>query len=189
MSSLPNEIFSDMTKFLPNDDITDLMHMSRKFNALVTPRLKKIDQEMTTMNQSIKSFMASTVTDDDDEWISQLNLKRFEPIGSKAKKAMKEVFAKVDDLKCLCDGSMALGHDTLDRFKEGMSLERFDDATFLRILGALVATPKFRQEYNVPFEFADDFVLTLLFRYQNYYGRFDDVERIWTSYWANFESE
>ncbi|KAI1706846.1 hypothetical protein Ddc_15113 [Ditylenchus destructor] len=85
MSSLPNEIFSDVTNFLPNDDITDLMLMSKTFNALVTPRLKKINQEMSTMDQSIKSFMPSPAPDPTDcKWISQLNLKRFEPIGSEA---------------------------------------------------------------------------------------------------------
>ncbi|KAI1731120.1 hypothetical protein Ddc_03849 [Ditylenchus destructor] len=59
MSFLPNEIFLDMTNFLPNNDITDLMLLSRKFNAFVTPRLQKIDQEMATMNQTIESLMPS----------------------------------------------------------------------------------------------------------------------------------
>ncbi|KAI1707306.1 hypothetical protein Ddc_14913 [Ditylenchus destructor] len=186
MSALPNEIFSNITNFLPNDDITDLMLMSRNFNALVTPRLKKINQDMTTMNQSIKSFMPSPAPEaTNDEWISQLNLKRFEPVGSKAKKAMEKVFANDVDFKCLLNGSMVLGLDTFDRFKEGLSLERFDDATFLRILGALVGTPKFRQEYNVPFKLAHDFVYVLSILYENYFGSFDDVVRIWESYEEN----
>ncbi|KAI1707489.1 hypothetical protein Ddc_14774 [Ditylenchus destructor] len=92
MSSLPNEIFADLTNFLPNDDITDLMLLSRTFNTLVTPRLKKIDQEMSTTNQSIKSFMPSPEPDpSDNEWIAKLNLKRFLPIGSEAKKPMKKL--------------------------------------------------------------------------------------------------
>ncbi|KAI1707488.1 hypothetical protein Ddc_14773 [Ditylenchus destructor] len=137
MSALPNEIFSDMTKFLPNDDITDLMLMSRTFNALVTPRLQKINQDLTTMNQSIKSPVPEI---NDDKWIAQLNLKRFEPIGSVTKKRAKNAFERFRNGEMKVD-EMAL--------KERMSLERFDDVTFLRILAALVATPKFREEYNI----------------------------------------
>ncbi|KAI1701766.1 RWD domain-containing protein [Ditylenchus destructor] len=44
MCSLPNEVFSVITNFLPNDDIIDLMFLSRNFNTLVTPRLKQIDE-------------------------------------------------------------------------------------------------------------------------------------------------
>ncbi|KAI1699566.1 hypothetical protein Ddc_18510 [Ditylenchus destructor] len=142
MSSLPNEIFFNITNFLPNDDITDLMLMSRKFNALVTPRLQKINQEMTTMNQSIKSPMHEV---DDYEWISQLDLKTFEPIGSKAKERMKQTF------EILCRESK----EDLLRYKKGMSLERFDDDTFLHILDALLSKPIFRQVYNISLDMAE----------------------------------
>ncbi|KAI1699516.1 hypothetical protein DdX_17268 [Ditylenchus destructor] len=171
MSSLPNEIFYNVTKFLPNDDITDLMLLSKKFNVLVTPRLRKIDQEMATMDQSIDSFMPSPAPEHADrEWISQLNLKRFEPIGSKAKKRMKQVFENEKDFQNflvnvsshfrstshfrIISGSTALGIAKLDSYKEIMSLERLDDLSFLQILGVLVAMPKFRQEYNISAKFA-----------------------------------
>ncbi|KAI1700818.1 hypothetical protein Ddc_17927 [Ditylenchus destructor] len=109
MSSLPSEIFSNITNFLPTDNITDLMLLSRKFNAVVTPRLKKIDQ---------------------------------------AKKRMKETFENDDKLlNSLVTATLNTG--MLDELKERMSLERFDDTTFVRILMALVAMPKFREEYNV----------------------------------------
>ncbi|KAI1694007.1 hypothetical protein DdX_20340 [Ditylenchus destructor] len=142
MSSLPSEIFSDITNFLPNDDITDLMLMAKTFNALVTPRLKKIDEDRATMNQSIKSPVPEIK---DGEWIAQLDLKRFEPIGSVAKKRMKDVIERIciEELKWEIMG-----------LKEVMSLERFDDATFLRILWALLAKPEFRQEYNISQEAA-----------------------------------
>ncbi|KAI1700819.1 hypothetical protein Ddc_17928 [Ditylenchus destructor] len=95
MSSLPNDIFYHVTNFLPNDDITDLMLLSRTFNALVTSRLQKIDQEMATMDQSVKSFIPLTAPDPtDNESNVQLYLKRFEPIGCEAKKRMKKVFEK-----------------------------------------------------------------------------------------------
>ncbi|KAI1697112.1 hypothetical protein DdX_18675 [Ditylenchus destructor] len=95
MSSLPNEIFFDISNFLPNDDITDLMLMSRTFNALVTPRLQKINQEMTTMNQSIESFMPTPAPHHtDNDWIAQLNLKKFEPIGSEAGAAREPARAR-----------------------------------------------------------------------------------------------
>ncbi|KAI1701413.1 hypothetical protein Ddc_17637 [Ditylenchus destructor] len=174
MPFLPNEIFADLTKFLPNDDITDLMLLSRKFNALVTPRLQKIDEEMATMNQSIKSPVPEI---SDDEWISQLNFKRFDPIGSKAKKRMQEAFMnEIELLDCLneatLDNGMLKSHKeslkelldylhkaTLDKgmlksLKERMSLERFDDITFYRILAGLVSVPKFRQDYNISLEFS-----------------------------------
>ncbi|KAI1697120.1 hypothetical protein DdX_18683 [Ditylenchus destructor] len=147
MSSLPNEIFSDITKFLPNDDITDQMLMSRTFNALVTPRLQKIKQEMATMNQFIKSFMP-TPEPSDSEWISQLNLKRFEPIGSAAKKRMKDAFKDEEEILNHLRNP-TLGNGMLDGLKARMSLERFDDRTFLRILGSLVSEPKFREENNI----------------------------------------
>ncbi|KAI1695987.1 hypothetical protein DdX_19278 [Ditylenchus destructor] len=172
MSSLPNEIFYNITNFLPNDDITDLMLMSRNFNALVTPRLKKIEQEIATMNQSVESFMPSPAPDrSDHEWISQLNLERFEPIGYEAsylskfadpevnilskfqaKKRMREVFENHVELRdCVTNMTIPSVRATmLPRLKERMSLDRFDDPSFLRIVGALVAKPKFRQEYNVP---------------------------------------
>ncbi|KAI1700960.1 hypothetical protein DdX_16399 [Ditylenchus destructor] len=189
MSSLPNEIVSDMTKFLPNDDITDLMLMSKTFTAHVTPRLKKIDQEMATMNQSIESFMPSPAPETtDNEWISQLNLKRFEPIGSKAKRRFTEVFEK-DFPNLLCQISRIAGmgtgicdQDKVDKYKEGMSLERFDNKTFVRILAALVSVPEFRQEYNIPTKL-------LSFNYIRYAIRsdetFDDVRRIWSFYNEN----
>ncbi|KAI1700817.1 hypothetical protein Ddc_17926 [Ditylenchus destructor] len=152
MSSLLSEIFFDITKFLPNDDITDLMLLSRKFNALVVPRLQKIDQEMSTMNQSIKSFMPSPAPEPtDNEWISQLNLKRFEPIGSKAKKLMRKAFMNQVVIQyCLVNVEDSDAQTwMLQKLKKEMFLERFDDPSFLRIFGALIATPKFRQEYNV----------------------------------------
>ncbi|KAI1697110.1 hypothetical protein DdX_18672 [Ditylenchus destructor] len=149
MSSLPNEIFSDITNFLPNDDITDLMLMSRTFKTLVTPRLQKINQEMTTMDQSIESFMPTPAPDfTDHEWIVQLNLKKFEPIGSEAKKRMKDAFEDEDEiLDHLRDATLNTG--MLDELKARVSLERFDDKTFLRILSAFILVPKFREEYNI----------------------------------------
>ncbi|KAI1695990.1 hypothetical protein DdX_19281 [Ditylenchus destructor] len=152
MSSLPNEIFADVTNFLPNNDITDLMLMSRTFNALVTPRLQKIDQEMSTMNQSIKSFMPMPAPDPaDNEWITKLDLKRFLPIGSEAKKPMKKLIKNTKFVQyCLCNVHHPdVRNGKLQRLKRKMSLERFDDPTFLRILGALIAIPEFRQEYNI----------------------------------------
>ncbi|KAI1701658.1 f-box-like domain-containing protein [Ditylenchus destructor] len=149
MSSLPNEIFCDIANFLPNDDITDLMLTSRTFNSLVTPRLRKIDQEMATLNQSIKSPVREVT---DCEWISQMNLKRFEPIGSAAKKRMKQVFEIL--------GNRRESNDDILRFKEGMSLERFGDATFLRILNALLSKPEFRREYNISLHLAESIQLS-----------------------------
>ncbi|KAI1700814.1 macrophage migration inhibitory factor (MIF) domain-containing protein [Ditylenchus destructor] len=70
MFSLPNEIFSDITNFLPNDDITDLM---------LVEKLQRSCDSAFAKNQS-------------GEWIVQLNLKKFEPIGSEAKKRMKKAF-------------------------------------------------------------------------------------------------
>ncbi|KAI1700966.1 UDP-glucoronosyl and UDP-glucosyl transferase domain-containing protein [Ditylenchus destructor] len=172
MSFLPNEIVYDITNFLPNDDITDQMLMSRNFNVLVTPRLKKIDQEMTTMNQSIESFMPSPAPAD-NEWIPQLNLKRFEPIGSEAKKRMKKVFEnRTDIIDCLFKiNNPDMRSTLLPRLKKEMSLERFDDPTFLRILGALIAQPKFRQEYNVwpPLTVVMQVCFTLVEEYANCY--------------------
>ncbi|KAI1701404.1 hypothetical protein Ddc_17628 [Ditylenchus destructor] len=159
---LPNEIFFNITNFLPNDDITDLMLLSRKFNALVTPRLQKIDQEMATMDQSVESFIPSPEPEPTDRgWISQL--KRFVPIGSKAKKRMKEVFENQEDFQNFLVnvsthfrwiGSTAEGIVKFDSYKKRMSLERFDDTTFLQILGILVAIPKIRQECNISPKFA-----------------------------------
>ncbi|KAI1699570.1 hypothetical protein Ddc_18514 [Ditylenchus destructor] len=178
MSSLPNEIFTNITDFLPNDDITDLMFLSKKFNALVTPRLQKIDEEMTTMNQSIKSFMPVSTPDTDNTWITQLNLKRFKPIGSNAKKRMKEVFEKrVVHRNCICD------IHGLEVVKKGMSLERFDFPTFLRILGALIATLKFCQEYNFR-SISISSIETCFFLIASSYPNvsFVDVERILSFY-------
>ncbi|KAI1697116.1 hypothetical protein DdX_18679 [Ditylenchus destructor] len=180
MSSLPNEIFSDITNFLPNDDVTDLMLMSRTFNALVTPRLQKIDQEMATMNQSIKSFMPTPAPEpSDSEWIAQLNLKRFEPIGSAAKKRMKETFEHEREfLYLLRDATLDIG--MLDGFKERMSLERFDDATFLRILGALVAIPKYQEEYKITERTSNriNFLASFLIASNPYNGEYEDLRRI-----------
>ncbi|KAI1695993.1 hypothetical protein DdX_19284 [Ditylenchus destructor] len=134
-SSLPNEIFADLTRFLPNSGITDLMLMSRKFNALVTPRLKKIDQGI--------------VPDPAHAWISPLNLKQYEPIGSAAKKRMREVFEKEEDDLLNCLRRAGDWKVPLKKFKEKMSLQRFDDATFLRILNTLLSNPEFRRKYNV----------------------------------------
>ncbi|KAI1700955.1 hypothetical protein DdX_16394 [Ditylenchus destructor] len=139
MSHPPSEVLSVITNFLPNDDITDLMLMSKTFNAHVTPRLRKIDEEMSIVNQSIESFMPSPPPETDDEWISQLNLKQFEPIGSVAKRRVKQLFAdcqfvrKFDEIGT----RMELDVRTLDRLKKAMSLERFDNETYLRILFAL----------------------------------------------------
>ncbi|KAI1701405.1 hypothetical protein Ddc_17629 [Ditylenchus destructor] len=194
MTSLLNEIFSNITNFLPNNDITDLMLLSRKFNVLVTPRLQKIDQKMGTMKQSILSFMPLPESDPaDHKWISQLELKRFKPIGSNAKRRMMKVFQHPDDvLCCLQNAKMCMG--TLDMIQKGMSLERFDDTTFIRILGTLVAMPKFRQEYNISY----NFYARSNFKYyiHNLYylnwgwkvkpdhglGSFDDVIEIWSFY-------
>ncbi|KAI1704927.1 hypothetical protein Ddc_15946 [Ditylenchus destructor] len=155
MSSLPNEIFFDITNFLPNDDITDLMLLSRTFNAHVTPRLKKINEDMATMNQSIKSFMSSLAPKNESEWIS--HRKRFLPIGSVAKKRMKKLFANnqvIEDCFCKFDEKQELDIGTFDILKKGMSLERFDDTTFLHIMYGLVSIPEFCQEYNVKCHFA-----------------------------------
>ncbi|KAI1700942.1 hypothetical protein DdX_16379 [Ditylenchus destructor] len=189
MSSLPNEIFYNITNFLPNDDITDLMLMSRNFNAHVTPRLKKIDEEMATVNQTIESFMPSPTPEaTDNEWISQLNLKRFEPIGSEAKKLMKEVFTRIEEFDISFDNVESRLTVNIE-LKKRMSLERFDDETFLRILWALLAQPKFRQEYNVSLEFAC--FLTTPAGHNNHFGddRFDDVLRIWSFYGSDDDDE
>ncbi|KAI1703444.1 hypothetical protein Ddc_16552 [Ditylenchus destructor] len=188
MSSLPNEIFYDITNFLPYDDITDLMHLSRKFNALVTPRLKKIGEEMATMNQSIESFMPEPVPTD-YEWISQLNLKRFEPIGSVAKKRMKEFFednAENDFLNWQARRrkvSLELRQISLEKCKKRTSLERFDNPTFLRILSALVSKPKFRQEYKIPQDLAGSINFFCKYRLWISFGQtFLDLDRIWSFY-------
>ncbi|KAI1704926.1 hypothetical protein Ddc_15945 [Ditylenchus destructor] len=147
MSSLPTDIFYNITNFLPNDDITDLMLMSRTFNALVTPRLKKIDKDRANMNQSLATLMPLPTPENKDVWVTQLNPKRFLPIGSVAKKRMKELFANnqvVDD--CFRQGAF-------DILKKGMSLERFDDATFMCILSIFATSPEFCQEYNASCNF------------------------------------
>ncbi|KAI1692593.1 hypothetical protein DdX_21163 [Ditylenchus destructor] len=130
------------------------------------------------MNQSIASFMPSPEHDrSDNEWISQLNLKRFEPIGFKAKKAMRKVLVNDDNL-------MYLGRNTMDiTLKEKLSLERFDDPTSLRIFCALLASPKFRQEYNVPLKLAFKHVAWLSLFYHD--DSFNDVIRIWAFYEEN----
>ncbi|KAI1707495.1 hypothetical protein Ddc_14780 [Ditylenchus destructor] len=192
MSSIPNEVLSVITRFLADDHVADLILLSRNFNAHVTPRLKKIDEEMATMNQSIKSFTPFPAPDStDNEWISQLDLKRFLPIGSEAKKQMKKVFENYVDLRD------SLGYtenpDVRSRLlpilKKRMSLERFDDPTFLRIVGALIATPKFRQEYNV------EPLLTFLvsvycvehaMTHTYGYDTFHDVHQIMAFYKENF---
>ncbi|KAI1700963.1 hypothetical protein DdX_16402 [Ditylenchus destructor] len=178
-SSLPNDIFYNVTNFLPNDDITDLMLMSRTVNALVTPRLRKLDEEMATLNQSIKSFMPIPPPETDDEWISQLNLKKFEPVGSAAKKRMMDAFHKKND-SLRCNGFNYLDSGQFDRLKERMSLQRFNNLTFFGILGALVATPKFRQEYNISRNFAHS-IACFVIQYC-YFGVFNDVVRIWSFY-------
>ncbi|KAI1703814.1 hypothetical protein DdX_14650 [Ditylenchus destructor] len=175
---LPNEIFSDLANFLPNDDMTDLMLLSRTFHAIIHPRLHKIDEEMSTKDQHIESFMPSPAPDTDREWISQLDLQRFEPIGSVAKNRMKEAFGNRDDfLRSLWNATN--GIDSFVRLKQRLSLERFDDATFLRILGAMVAMPKFRQEYKISYPFAQT-ILPYTKR-----NRGDDVLRIWMFYQRN----
>ncbi|KAI1703830.1 hypothetical protein DdX_14669 [Ditylenchus destructor] len=184
MSPLPNEIVAVITNFLPNDDITDLMLLSRNFNALVTPRLEKFNQEMATMDQHIKSFMPIPAPDPTDcEWISQLDLKRFEPIGSEAKKRMREVFEKEEDDLLNCLRRAGDWNAPLDTFKEAMSLERYDDATFLRILSALLSKPGFREEYNVSLDLARYIKFLCNLRLDVRYGRtFRDVKRIWLFY-------
>ncbi|KAI1713349.1 hypothetical protein Ddc_12004 [Ditylenchus destructor] len=119
MSALPNEISFDITNFLPNDDVTDLMLVSRNFNALVTPRLQKINE---------------------------------------AKKRMKDIFQSLSGYR----------YESLVRVKERMSLERFDDATFLHILSALLSKPEFRQEYNISQDVAGriNYICTNLVIYQ-----------------------
>ncbi|KAI1697119.1 hypothetical protein DdX_18682 [Ditylenchus destructor] len=167
MSSLPNEIFSDITNFLPNDDITDLMLMSRTFNTLVTPRLQKIH-----------------------EWISQLNLKRFEPIGSAAKKRMKDMFENEEEFRnhlssatIGCDIGML--DEILDGLKERMSLERFDNLTFLCILSALVSVPKFREEYNISKSTGLICVHMASYEYNRNFETCEDMLRIWKFYNPN----
>ncbi|KAI1707492.1 hypothetical protein Ddc_14777 [Ditylenchus destructor] len=96
---------------------------------------------MTTMNQSIKSPVAGVT---DDEWISQLNLKQFEPIGSQSKKRMREAFEILHK-----SFETAPWNVNVVRYKKRMSLGRFDDATFWRILKALLARPEFCHAYNV----------------------------------------
>ncbi|KAI1703832.1 hypothetical protein DdX_14671 [Ditylenchus destructor] len=184
MFYLPNEVLSVITNFLSNDDITDLMLLSRNFNALVTPRLKNINQEMSARNLSIESFMPKPV-ETDNEWISQLDLKRFEPIGFKAKKQMKEFFEKVDDdddfLKCLRKAGDQ--NASLDRFKKIMSLERFNDPTFLRVLCTLISIPEFRVEYNVTWSLTSYIHFLCKQRLENRYSQtFRDVKRIWSFY-------
>ncbi|KAI1701408.1 hypothetical protein Ddc_17632 [Ditylenchus destructor] len=200
MSSLPNEILSVLANFLPNDDITDLMLLSRNFNNLVTPRLKEIDQDMTTMEQHIESFMPADAIHlcdhhrqpghdihetDDNEWIPQLNLKQFEPIGSVAKKRAKEVFEneKNSVTKILEheEKDPQFAFDMLKRLKKGMSLERFGDISFLRILAALVSVPKFRQEYNISFIWAKHFLMYLIVCL-SLSESFVDVHRMWFFY-------
>ncbi|KAI1701411.1 hypothetical protein Ddc_17635 [Ditylenchus destructor] len=156
MSSLPNEIFSDITNFLPNDDITDLMLLSKTFNALLTPRLKKIDQAKKRMKEVFENEEQSIVDNGTFEVIENRIV-----------------------VNCMtCDDSHML--KTFDILKEGMSLERFDDTTFLRILGALVAMPKFRQEYNISFKLARHYILHItIFELLNGPGYVDDVLRIW----------
>ncbi|KAI1707487.1 hypothetical protein Ddc_14772 [Ditylenchus destructor] len=132
MSSLPNEMVSKITNFLPNSGITDLMLTSRNFNALVTPRLRKIDEGI--------------VPDPAHEWVSQSNLKQYEPIGSAAKKRMRAVFEKDEDELLNCLRRPGYSKVPLQRFKEKMSLQRFDDAIFLRILSTLLLNPEFRKK-------------------------------------------
>ncbi|KAI1701410.1 hypothetical protein Ddc_17634 [Ditylenchus destructor] len=159
MTYLPNEVLTIITKFLPTDDITDLMLLSRNFNALVTPRLQKIDQEVATINQSIESFI--TLPAPGGKWNSQLILKQFEPSDSKAKERMKEVFENENTfLYCLQDARPNNG--MLEKLKEKMSLERFDDPTFMGILGALISVPKFRQDYNISLKFSKLYKLEVI---------------------------
>ncbi|KAI1707503.1 hypothetical protein Ddc_14788 [Ditylenchus destructor] len=187
MSSLPNEIFYDIVNFLPNDDITDLMLTSKTFNSFVTPRLQNINEEMATMNQTIESFMPMPAPEPTDcVWISKLNLKRFEPIGSKAKRRFTEVFETdfpnfVRQLSLIMGlGSGICDEEKVNKYKERMSLERFDNATFVRILAALVSVPKFRQEYNIAHKSAYRIHVVIKF-----HDKFDDVGRIWSFYNGN----
>ncbi|KAI1703443.1 hypothetical protein Ddc_16551 [Ditylenchus destructor] len=96
---------------------------------------------------------------------------------------MKEVLKRVDDdfLKCVRkagDGNVSLG-----KFKERMSLERFDDPTFLRVLCALVSMPEFREEYNVTWSLAGYIHFLCKQQLENRYSQtFQDVKRIWSFY-------
>ncbi|KAI1707496.1 hypothetical protein Ddc_14781 [Ditylenchus destructor] len=184
MHYLPNEIFADITNFLPNDDITDLMLMSRNFKALVTPRLKKIDKEMRTLDQHIESLMPSPEPEENnDEWIPQLNLKRFEPIGYKAKKRMKDAFHNQNELLyCMRVDIKNLGKFLFYRLKAAMSLQRFDYSTFFRISCSLLATPKFRQEYNISLRMARRIIWLAIQCHESHFGPLNDVERIWSFY-------
>ncbi|KAI1693342.1 hypothetical protein Ddc_22900 [Ditylenchus destructor] len=104
------------------------------------------------------------------EWILQLNLKRFEPIGSIAKKRMKEAFGELENLK------KSLGTTKFDEYQKRMSLERFNRESFYRIMDALMARQTFRQEYNISYELAR--WVTLIYQLKS----FDDVRRIWSFY-------
>ncbi|KAI1703816.1 hypothetical protein DdX_14652 [Ditylenchus destructor] len=139
------------------------------------------------MNQSIKSFMPSPApAATDHEWVSQLNLTRFEPIGSETKKRMKDLFENQKDIKNLLLINLPNSLDDLKipslcKLKERMSLSRFDDATFLRIFCVQIATPKFRQEYNISHSDAAHMyylAIALKYLFANYSGTFDDVFRI-----------
>ncbi|KAI1703833.1 hypothetical protein DdX_14672 [Ditylenchus destructor] len=183
MYFLPSEVLIIITNFLPNDGITDLMLLSRNFNALVTPRLKNIDQEMATMNQSITSFKPKLKPElSDCEWIPQLNLERFEPIGFVAKRRMKEAFKRIEDAFLHCS-HYAGERVPLERFKERMSLERFKDATFLRIFSALVSRPKFREEYKIRLDMSNYIHSVCEFVLETRYSETcHDLKRIWSFY-------
>ncbi|KAI1700959.1 hypothetical protein DdX_16398 [Ditylenchus destructor] len=147
MSSLPNEIFYNISKFLPNDDITDLMLMSKKFNGLVTPRLQKIDQAKRRFTEVLEEDY---------------------------KELAREIAPILGFWNGICD------QDKVDKYKERMSLERFDNATFVRILAALVSLPKFRAEYNSPKKLARYIRIAVRFD-----EAFEDVRRIWSFYNEN----
>ncbi|KAI1703813.1 hypothetical protein DdX_14649 [Ditylenchus destructor] len=100
------------------------------------------------MNQSIESPDPEIK---DGDWIAQLDLKRFEPIGSVAKKHMREMFATAD--KFLPNAR----DDEWAEIKEKMSLERFSYWTFLRIFCALLSSEEFRGNHSIPSDTAKEF--------------------------------
>lgn len=66
---------------------------------------------------------------------------------------MKEVFEDEDNfLYFLRNATPENG--MLVELKERMSLERFNDPTFVCILGTLVAVPKFRQDYDISLKYS-----------------------------------
>ncbi|KAI1700962.1 hypothetical protein DdX_16401 [Ditylenchus destructor] len=169
-----SSLYSIITGFLPKDDITDLMLMSRNFNAFVTPRLQKIDEEMATMNQSMVLLVPRHLSDRSFCSLISHNvqgiLKRCKPIGTEAKKRMRKVFQNRQDIINYLRNATS-GFGILDSLKKRMSLQRFEDKTFLYILCVLVSTPKFRQVYNVRKSLAQDTIQFAALAHREIYNR------------------